>query len=80
MKKTTRKRTLGSPFQIGTLSSLIFSAIVTAVMIFYYFTVEDPKPIHLGMVAVGVGSTIRVYFRYIKFWNQGERRLIGDPE
>lgn len=73
-------RKLGSPFQAGTLSYLIFSIVLLIAIVYSYVTAEVRRPLFLFMVAVSVGISVRAYFSYIKFWNNGERRLIEDPD
>ena len=73
-------RNLGSPFQSGTLSSLILGIAATAVLIYFYLTAEIRKPAYLVIIFVGVAMTIKMYFKYQKLKAQRGLEMIGDDE
>lgn len=71
---------IGSPFQAGTLGSVVLSALLTCVALYYYLTIPDKKYPLLLMLCIGLGTVARNYFKYMKMRSQGDRTLIGDSD
>ena len=70
--------TFGSPFRSGSLSSVIFAGLLTLVMTVLYLQDAERDTGVLLLVFVGLGVTIRYYFKYRKLQFQQGRELIGD--
>lgn len=71
---------IGNPLRPGTLGSIIFSAALSALILYYYFTIPDKKYPLLMVLLVGLGVTAKNYFAYRKATIQQGRKLIGDSE
>ena len=71
----------GNPFQFGTLSSLILTISMTAVMIYFYLGDADrTSSAYLLVIVMGVSGSVRCYFKYRKLQFQHGREFIGDRD
>jgi len=68
----------GNPFRSGTLSSVLFSAILTLVIAYYYIQASINHAIFLTLIAVCLYSTVRLTIQYRKRKDQRGNGLVGD--
>jgi hypothetical protein len=71
---------MGNPLQPGTLGSILFTAALSALVLYFYMTIPDKKYPLLMMLLVGLGATAKNYFAYRKAQIQQGHKLIGDTE
>jgi hypothetical protein len=72
--------TFGSPFRSGSLSSIIFAAIATLVMIILYTQDPERDAVYLLFICVGLATTLRHAFKCRKLRFQLGHELIGDMD
>lgn len=69
----------GSPFKFGSLSSVILTICMTAMMIYFYLVdAGRVSSQYLLFITLGIGGSIRGYVRYRKLQFQQGREFIGD--
>jgi hypothetical protein len=68
----------GSPFQFGSLSSVVVSFVLVCAFVFWYFTDPDKRNVHLVMIFFSLSTTIGAYRRYRKLTSQNGADFIGD--
>lgn len=79
--KHVDKMKAGSPFQFGTLSSLILTISMTAMMIYLYLGNADrTSSAYLLVIVMGGSGSVRCYFKYRKLQFQQGREFIGDRD
>ncbi|MBT3449476.1 MAG: hypothetical protein HOC28_02795 [Bacteroidetes Order II. Incertae sedis bacterium] len=54
----------GSPFQNGSLSSLLMGIMMVGVIMYFYLASSERSPVFLILVIMATLSTIGTYFKY----------------
>lgn len=74
-----RKKQLPTPFQNGSLSSLLLGIVATVMMIYFYLAAEpDQSSKYLIFIVVGLAGTARSVFSYRRKRFQNNLDLVDD--
>ena len=76
----TRKKQLPTPFQNGSLTSVLLGTVATVIMIYFYLAAEpDQSSKYLLFIVIGLAGTVRSLFSYRRKRIQNNLDLLNDP-